>query len=1090
MKKNNYFLHHSSIRFVAAMFLLYGSASFAQYKIDPKFEKEIKTKQQKLQPRVSGLNKESSLSMSTIITPDGQTKELYHAIVYTQKPQELRNTGILIQSVSKDFVTALLSIEDIEHLRTSNLISSVVAPTYERINNQANAIENGAALLHNGALNTSYTGKGVIVGIYDTGIDFTHPDFRLPEDSTKSRILSIWDQTLTARSGENPPDGFNYGVEYTQAQINDEIDGTPANFVREKDISGHGTHVAATAAGNGAALENRSETGMAPEADIVIVKGGDGSFPNTNTIASLDYFKKIAEKYNKPIVVNMSIGGHATPHDGTSPSEEKANEFATSGAGRAIVIAAGNEGTGKIHQRIEIDPKGKKSFTIDTGKILKENYQSPVFYFLAFTKGKNDTSDVTARLTAPDNSVYTQEAGSDGTYYLKDINDNNLIEMSLYNYVESTYGKRFIELDVYRDAITDTKGTYTLEIENNSDKAITLDGWLIYTNSTLASTVMTNGDNNYTIGSPGTAVEAITVANYIGKASFAVNNTEYPSLNGTYSASSYTIGDINPSSSIGPRADEVEKPDIAAGGTFVISAKSKDVADNYRIGKYYSQMSGTSMASPTVAGSVALLLQANKNLTATQIKQRIKESAKHDRYTTDLFSTKFGSGKLNIYKAVATEVNDLNNNSTCPISENTVLAYDDFYYLFNSTYIANLNYGSRRIAVKYTPNITGRLGSVAIYLGNYNDEASSEISLNVEIRKINKNGLPGDLMGSKTVPHIKSLEQSGWNNINVTDLGIDVNQNEDFYVVVYTNNPNLYIISDKKNIDNRTYLSSDQGATYTVLGSYDAKIRAVVYEDRPGIKQLATTARQSRQSVSLGYNYFISNCELITRVESSGSSPVSGNTTAKVWLDKINGNFISRRVEIQPEENSTLSTGKVTLFYSQEDFDEYNASNTIKLPTSPTDDANKANVLLYYYSGTSNDGSGTPKSYGTTPVVTNITADQIKWNSTYQYWEVTFDAIGFGGYMLSSDKTLSAASVELNALKIYPNPAKDVIHIDFPVSEQEIQVNIFDITGKAVLRNTLNRNSKAVDVSTLTTGAYIIEIVTSKGKVTKKLLKN
>jgi len=110
--------------------------------------------------------------------------------------------------------------------------------------------------VHGGLLiGTPYKGEGAIVLVHDSGIDWKHKDFRQSGDTTKSRILYIWDQTLTPVAGESSP-AAGYGVEYTKAQIENELDGTPAGFVREKDINyyGHGTHVAATAAGNGATL--------------------------------------------------------------------------------------------------------------------------------------------------------------------------------------------------------------------------------------------------------------------------------------------------------------------------------------------------------------------------------------------------------------------------------------------------------------------------------------------------------------------------------------------------------------------------------------------------------------------------------------------------------------------------------------------------------------------------------------------------------------------------------------------------------------------------------------------------------------------
>ena len=253
---------------------------------------------------------------------DAGTGNRFNCIVYTTNGKSLRDSGIVVNSVLPTFATVWVSLSQIERMANMPQVSYIEAPAEDKLTNDIAVSTTGASLLHSGKLNnTVYKGKGVIVAVYDTGIDWDHPDFREASDQTKSRVLRIWDQTITPIAGESSPAGFSYGVEYTQAQINDELDGSPANFVREKDINGHGTHVAGTAAGNGMALANRKYTGMAPEADLIIIKGGNGSFPVTNTVDAITYLKGLANTLGRPIVLNMSIGGQSGPHDGTMSHE-------------------------------------------------------------------------------------------------------------------------------------------------------------------------------------------------------------------------------------------------------------------------------------------------------------------------------------------------------------------------------------------------------------------------------------------------------------------------------------------------------------------------------------------------------------------------------------------------------------------------------------------------------------------------------------------------------------------------------------------------------------------------------------------------
>ena len=200
-------------------------------------------------------------------------------------------------------------------------------------------------------------GKGVIVGIVDTGIDYKHEDFI--DDTGKSRILYIWDQTDAG--GPNPSYPYNYGSEWTKTQIDNEIDGTPAGIVREEDTNGHGTHVAGTAAGDGSATNGDELAGkykgMAPEAELIIVKT---DLTSCHIIDGVNYIFSKANSLGKPAVVNLSLGTHQSPHDGTGSLSHAMDESIKTGGsetkGRVVVVAAGNEGSDEIHAEANILP--------------------------------------------------------------------------------------------------------------------------------------------------------------------------------------------------------------------------------------------------------------------------------------------------------------------------------------------------------------------------------------------------------------------------------------------------------------------------------------------------------------------------------------------------------------------------------------------------------------------------------------------------------------------------------------------------------------------------------------------------------------
>jgi len=176
------------------------------------------------------------------------------------------------------------------------------------------------------------TGEGIIIGIIDTGIDLANPDFQHTDANT--RIISLWDQTLT---GTGPYD-FGYGVECTETDIN-------IDSCAQVDVDGHGTHVAGIAAGNG---NNNSETvdeyyiGMAPEADLVIVKT---AFYQNDIINGIDYIARKAISQGKPWVVNLSLGTIWGTRDGTSDFEYAINSLQNQANNDGVVIvASGNSG--------------------------------------------------------------------------------------------------------------------------------------------------------------------------------------------------------------------------------------------------------------------------------------------------------------------------------------------------------------------------------------------------------------------------------------------------------------------------------------------------------------------------------------------------------------------------------------------------------------------------------------------------------------------------------------------------------------------------------------------------------------------------
>jgi subtilisin family serine protease len=205
--------------------------------------------------------------------------------------------------------------------------------------------------------NFNLRGHGVLVGIIDSGIDYTNPVFQNADKT--SRIVSIWDQTIQS---DNFPPNAGYGTEYTREQLNAALSNeNPLSVVPSTDEIGHGTMVAGIAAGN--EVPDSNFYGVAPDSELVVVKlkqakkylrdfflikEGAPCYESIDILFGIDYLRRTAIALNRPIAVCISVNTSFGSHDGRQTLTSYLSLRSRS-AGFGVVIAAGNEGNSRRH---------------------------------------------------------------------------------------------------------------------------------------------------------------------------------------------------------------------------------------------------------------------------------------------------------------------------------------------------------------------------------------------------------------------------------------------------------------------------------------------------------------------------------------------------------------------------------------------------------------------------------------------------------------------------------------------------------------------------------------------------------------------
>lgn len=559
---------------------------------------------------------------------------------------------MLILNIPAESLTALETIDEIESVsadqmnqtmnnnaRQKSKVTEVATPEKAQQNN----------------LPQAYTGKGVLVGLVDTGIDFNHAAFRNPDGSTRIKLaMKIVKDSLR---------------EYTTPE---KIAALTSDITNES----HGTHNAGIAAGS--FIEGLNRQGVAPEADLMLCGLGEYLYESMMIMAITRMFD-YAKKQGMPCVINTSIGSVANFHDEvTSDVIRGLREYYQTEEdkkGKICVFSAGN--SGDAHAAIytvlpEADSDGYNLKTV-LGESIKRywggeqcnSYTNIYNFFYNLDGSELDVElkviDVTTGqiYTLDEKPLYSTSDYEVKVNKIKNVSINNNKHyvryyrsgtclfhepnLKLAFFVESEKGKTFRAIDQRE---TYTSGFYSGYLEG-----------------------YTEGQDNGAVSIHICGDEVIGVGYYHSA-------TSYTDINGMTQSiwDDSHLDKIHAYSSWGIDDNGVNRPDVIAPGSIVCSAYNiyddtyfdkegkhipgsttadlSDYVDLYGRNHYYGAIEGSSMASPHVAGIIALWLQANPDLTYDDVRSLIRETSYNDEYTTnpDLIPSRnviqAGAGKI------------------------------------------------------------------------------------------------------------------------------------------------------------------------------------------------------------------------------------------------------------------------------------------------------------------------------------------------------------------------------------------------------------------------------------------------------------
>ena len=581
----------------------------------------------------------------------------------------LQGAGVIINSVFDGFVTAQVPVDRLVSISRLPGVTDVEISQRLELCTDSTMRATRAYQVMNGenfGLPQGYDGSGVIIGVIDVGFDYQHRAFKSNNAPTQSRIVRVY--STTDKTGHIAH--YNGNIRLPGSVfMGDQI----GKLTTDNSSSTHGTHTAGIAAGS----HVNGYGGMAPGADIVLcaVSVLDGSMSAVEVANCVRYIDSYADSVGMPCVMSLSVSTPNGQHDGMDYLSRVVKQI--SGPGRIFVISAGNDAGRLSYAHKAASPSSPLNLMLTCGNtvggdstyyyrgIIGDVWMRPQttnfyykFHIINTISGKvvweSDVLSSKVQLDASElggyyecyNSVDTvgyikaePSYASDGKKYRLYLSVHNLISTHYYlsNGVKKSYYA--LGLTIY------PRKDITCEIDawacNTGFRFGTFNKIVTQADGTTVNNFYAAPSDSCCIGTYATGDSTISAGAYAAR-----NNYYSMTRNSVITDASITVGDIASFSSYsiagaGPTGKAL--PTICAPGVNVTSAVSRYsyFARNspYAVmttsdGSYWGILSGTSMAAPTVAGIIALWLQAKPDLSVAQIQNILAQTAIHDAFTT------------------------------------------------------------------------------------------------------------------------------------------------------------------------------------------------------------------------------------------------------------------------------------------------------------------------------------------------------------------------------------------------------------------------------------------------------------------------